>query len=149
MIFLENKLNFHVTGKSKGMQTIAKSDQHTITIDEPPVMGGEDTGPDPLTTFLCALSGCENVVANVVAKELKFDLQEIEFDIRGVVDRRGFMGDPNVKPYFEKVTIDAKVQTSESEERIAELWRITDSRCPLYTTLKAAGVELESKWSKA
>lgn len=149
MIFLENKLNFHVTGKSKGMQTIAKSDQHTITIDEPPVMGGEDTGPDPLTTFLCALSGCENVVANVVAKELKFDLQGIEFDIRGVVDRRGFMGDPNVKPYFEKVTIDTKVQTSETEERIAELQRITDSRCPLYTTLKAAGVELKSKWSKA
>jgi putative redox protein len=146
---MKNQMTFHVTGSSKGMQTVVSSKQHTITIDEPPAMGGQDTGPDPLTTLLGALAGCENVVANLVAKELNFDLQGIEFDIQGTIDTRGLMGDPNVKPYFQQVTIHAKVKTNESQERIEELQRITDSRCPVYTTLKAAGIPLQSKWTKA
>ncbi|CAH0344548.1 OsmC family protein [Bacillus sp. CECT 9360] len=146
---MEHKLNFHVTGTTKGMQTIVKSSKHSITIDEPPVMGGHDSGPDPLTTLLSALAGCENVVANLVAKEMNFDLQTIEFDIKGVLDRRGLMGDPSVKPYFEKVMIEAKVTTSESQERINELQKLTDSRCPVYTTLEAAGIPLETTWTKA
>jgi putative redox protein len=146
---MENQMTFHVTGSSKGMQTVVRSRQHTITIDEPPAMGGQDTGPDPLSTLLSALAGCENVVANMVAKELNFDLQGIEFDIKGTIDPRGFMGDQSIKPYFQQVTIHAKVKTSESQERIDELRRITDSRCPVYTTLKAAGVQLQSTWTKA
>ncbi|GIM45833.1 hypothetical protein DNHGIG_13820 [Collibacillus ludicampi] len=102
-----------------------------------------------MSLVLSALAGCENIVANLVAKEINFDLQGIEFDIRGEFDPRGLMGDPNVRPYFEKVTIHAKVKTSESEDRLKELQEITDSRCPVYTTLKAAGVELESNWVKA
>ncbi|WP_282201373.1 OsmC family protein [Collibacillus ludicampi] len=122
---------------------------HEIIIDTTPAFGGKETGPDPLSLVLSALAGCENIVANLVAKEINFDLQGIEFDIRGEFDPRGLMGDPNVRPYFEKVTIHAKVKTSESEDRLKELQEITDSRCPVYTTLKAAGVELESNWVKA
>jgi putative redox protein len=143
------KLNMRVSGNGKGMQTVLKAGNHTVTIDEPPAMGGQDSGPDPLTTLLSALAGCENVVANMVAKEMEFDLQGIEFDIKGVLDPRGFMGDPNVRTYFEKVTIQAKVKTSESEERIKELQTKTDSRCPVYNTLKAADVEIETNWTKA
>jgi uncharacterized OsmC-like protein len=131
-----------ITAVSEGMQTRARSKNHTLIIDEPPHMGGKDEGPNPLGTLLSALAGCENVIANMVAKEMNFDLQGIEFDIRGEFDMRGLMGDPNVRPYFEKVTINAKVKTSESEERIKELQEKTDSRCPVYTTLKAAGVEI-------
>ncbi|WP_419881378.1 OsmC family protein [Peribacillus sp. B-H-3] len=146
---MENLINFHVTGSSKGLQTIAKTGKHTLTIDEPPVMGGQDSGPNPLQTLLSALSGCENIVANVVAREMEFDLQGIDFDIKAVLDRRGFMGDPNVKPYFQSVNIEAKVKTSEPQERIDELQRITDSRCPIYATLSAAGIPIETNWTKA
>lgn len=100
-------------------------------------------------TLLSALAGCENVIANMVAKEMDFDLQGIEFDIRGEFDPRGLMGEAGIRPYFEKVTVEAKVKTNESEERIQELQEITDSRCPVYTTLKAAGVEMVPHWVKA
>ncbi|MBH8605740.1 OsmC family protein [Thermoactinomyces sp. CICC 10522] len=138
-----------ITAVSQGMQTKARSKNHEIIIDEPPVMGGQDTGPNPLGTLLSALAGCENVIANMVAKEMNFDLQGIEFDIRGEFDPAGLMGDPNVRPYFERVTIHAKVKTSEPEERIKELQEKTDLRCPVYTTLKAAGVEMVPNWVKA
>jgi putative redox protein len=35
------------------------------------------------------------------------------------------------------------------QERINELQEKTDKRCPVYTTLKAAGIELEPNWVKA
>jgi putative redox protein len=138
-----------ITAISQGMQTHARIKNHEIIIDTTPAFGGKETGPDPLSLLLSALAGCENIMANIVAKEINFDLQGIEFDIRGEFDPRGLMGDPNVRPYFEKVTVHAKVKTSESEDRIKELQEITDSRCPVYTTLKAAGVELEVNWVKA
>ncbi|QST00257.1 OsmC family protein [Pontibacillus sp. ALD_SL1] len=140
---------FHVTTNSKGMKTEIKADEHTFVIDEPPKMGGTNEGADPLSTLLGSLAGCETVVANMVAKEINFDLESIEFNIDGSLDPRGLMGDENVRPYFQTVTVHALVHTSETQERINELQRITDKRCPVYTTLEAAGVELTPKWEKA
>lgn len=145
---MENKLTFEVSGKGIGMKTELAAGNHTIILDELPKMGGDDAGPDPLTALLAALAGCENVLANIVAEELEFDLEEIEFHIKGIIDPRGFMGDPAVKPYFEKITVDAKVKTSESQERVNLIKQGADSRCPVFTILKAAGVELETNWVK-
>jgi putative redox protein len=146
---MATKTKIHITGETNGLQTVVKAGKHTVIVDEPVAMGGKDEGADPLSTLLSALAGCENVIAHLVAKEINFDLQGIEFDITGILDPRGFMGDPNVKPYFEKVMINAKVKTSETQERVDELQKITDARCPVFTTLKAAGIELEVNWQKA
>ncbi|WP_280771855.1 OsmC family protein [Salipaludibacillus daqingensis] len=146
---MAEKMTFNVTGTTEKMKANLKSNQHTIIIDEPPNMGGSDEGPDPISNMLASLAGCENVIANMVAKEMKFDLESIEFDIRGELDPRGLMGNASVRPFFEKVQVDAKVSTSESQDRIDELKEKTDARCPVFTTLKAAGVELEANWVKA
>ncbi|SFP88623.1 OsmC family protein [Salibacterium halotolerans] len=142
-------MNFHISSESENMKTVAESGKHRIEIDEPQSLGGNDTAPDPLTTMLGSLAGCENVVANFVAKELDFDLQGLTFDISGDIDPRGMQGVEGVRPYFQTVTVHAKVTTSESEERVQELKRLTDARCPVFTTLEAAGVELNTTWEKA
>ncbi|WP_035051007.1 OsmC family protein [Carnobacterium pleistocenium] len=137
-----------ITATSKGMQTIINSKGHEIIIDEPLQMGGKDEGANPLGAFIASLAGCENAIANMVAKEIDFDLQGIAFDIRAEMNPEGMMGNKNVRPYFQSVTINARVKTSESEERIIELQQIVDSRCPIYTTLKAADVEMTPIWTK-
>jgi putative redox protein len=142
----KSTMKFAITGEAKGMQTIVKTGEHQLTIDEPENMGGTDTGADPLSSLLGTLAGCENVIAHFVAKEMDFNLDGISFDIKGELDSRGLMGDQEVRPYFEKVQIEARVQTNESEERIKELQEKTDQRCPVYTMMKAAGVKLEAKW---
>ncbi|SDJ36373.1 OsmC family protein [Salimicrobium halophilum] len=146
---MADEMTFRIESKGKGMRSDVETRKHSMVVDEPPNMGGEDTGPDPLTMMLSALAGCENVVASMVAEELAFDLEGIDFDISGTIDPRGLKGVEGVRPYFQTVTIEAKVKTSETEERIAELQRITDQRCPVYTTMEAAGVDLKSDWSKA
>ncbi|MGD6818585.1 OsmC family protein [Metabacillus sp. 84] len=143
-----SKMIERITSVSEGVQTKVTSKNHTLIIDEPASMGGKDEGPNPLATLLGALSGCETVVAGMVAKEMNFDLQGIDFDISGELDPRGMMGDENVRPYFNKITINAKVKTTESDDRIQELKEKTDSRCPVFTTLKAADIEMIANWVK-
>lgn len=134
---------------SKGMYTEGNSHDHKVIIDEPQNMGGTDQGANPLATLLISLTGCENAIANFVAKEINFDLKGIEFEVRGDIDPRGMMGDETVRPYFKKITVDAKVSTSETDERVQELQKIVDARCPIYTTMVAADVEMVANWSKA
>lgn len=134
---------------SKGMYTEGNSHDHKVIIDEPQNMGGTDQGANPLATLLISLTGCENAIANFVAKEIDFDLKGIEFEVRGDIDPRGMMGDETVRPYFKKITVDAKVNTSETEARVQELQKIVDARCPIYTTMVAADVEMVANWSKA
>ncbi|WP_214879320.1 MULTISPECIES: OsmC family protein [unclassified Exiguobacterium] len=134
---------------SKGMYTEGNSHNHKVIIDEPQNMGGTDQGANPLATLLISLTGCENAIANFVAKEINFDLKGIEFEVRGDIDPRGMMGDETVRPYFKKITVDAKVSTSETDARVQELQKIVDARCPIYTTMVAADVEMVANWSKA
>ena len=144
-----NKMKLRVTGTTDGVTTEVKAGKHTLILDEAAQMGGKDAGANPLQYLLTALAGCENVTANFVAKQMEFDLQGITFEINGEFDPRGFMGDPNVRTFFEKVTVDAKVQTSESEERVKELQKMVEARCPVYGTFKAAGIEMIDSWTKA
>ncbi|RWZ60546.1 OsmC family peroxiredoxin [Halobacillus fulvus] len=143
------KMNETITAVSKGMKTKGVSHDHQMVIDEPANMGGTDEGANPLATLLTSLAGCENVIANFVAKEIDFDLQGIDFEINGELDPRGMMGEGGIRPYFQKVTVEANVHTSESEERIQKLQEIVDQRCPVFTTLEAADVEMIPKWVKA
>ncbi|SDO24937.1 OsmC family protein [Alkalicoccus daliensis] len=143
---MAEKMTFQVDGTTQNMTSNLTANGHSITIDEPESMGGENKGPDPLSNMLASLAGCENVVANMVAKEMDFDLRGITFSVHGELDPRGLMGTADVRPYFQKVSIEAKLETDESEERIQELKEKTDARCPVYTTLEAAGVALSSDW---
>ncbi|HLR07722.1 MAG TPA: OsmC family protein [Bacillota bacterium] len=102
------KLKMQVSGENEGIKSIVKAGRHELIVDEGSQVGGNDEGPNPLQYMLIALAGCENVVAHAVAKEMAFDLQGLTFDISGEFDPRGFMGDPNVRTYFETVTINVK-----------------------------------------
>ncbi|WNS80347.1 OsmC family protein [Domibacillus sp. DTU_2020_1001157_1_SI_ALB_TIR_016] len=146
---LKDKMTFHVTGTTEKLKTTIQSKQHTIILDEPPAVGGGDKGSDPLSYLLASLAGCENIIAYMVAQEMNFDLQSMEMDVKGVLDPLGMRGEPGVQVFFEKVSFKAKVSTSESEERLAELKEKTDARCPVLTMMKAAGIELETEWVKA
>lgn len=143
---MAEKMTFEVTGTTKDMTANLETNGHQITIDEPASMGGTNKGPDPLGNLLASLAGCENVIATMVAKEMDFDLKGITFAIHGELDPRGLMGTADVRPYFQKVSIEAKVETDEPNDRIQELREKTDARCPVYTTLEAADVELTSDW---
>jgi putative redox protein len=142
-------IKFNVEGKGNEMRTDAIAGKHSIAIDEPESFGGKDSAIDPLSAFLASLMACENVMAQIIAQEMKFDLTGISFNVEGNLDIRGLMGDLEKKPYFENVRVLAYVETSESQERISELQRMVDLRCPIFRTIKDAGIPIENHWIKA
>lgn len=129
----------------KIMQASIVGGKHSFIIDEPANMGGTDEGIDPLSALLGSLIGCENVIIKLVAKEMNFNVGEIEFEVDGTIDIRGLMGTPDVKTYFDTVTIKVTLETDEPADRIAELKEKTEARCPVFQTLKAADVKLIQK----
>jgi putative redox protein len=80
---------------------------------------------------------------------VKIYLHGISFDVEGELDISGLMGNLEVKPYFEKVVVKAVVETSESQERIHEMQAAVDLRCPVFRTIKDAGIPIENQWVKA
>ncbi|MCH6265361.1 OsmC family protein [Neobacillus citreus] len=146
---MRQQMTVKVQGIGNGMRTDSVAGKHKIAIDEPVTMGGQDSAIDPLSTFLASLIGCENVMAQIIAKEMNFDLQGISFEVEGDLDISGLMGNLEVKPYFEKVVIKATVETSESQDRIDELKEAIDLRCPVFRTIKDAGISIENHWLKA
>ncbi|MDF2854668.1 MAG: osmotically inducible protein [Neobacillus sp.] len=140
--------SFKVVGKGNGMRTDAIAGKHTLAIDEPESFGGKDSAIDPLSAFLASLMACENVMAQIIAKEMKFDLKKISFEAEGKIDLAGLMGDVTVKPYFQQVVVKGYIETSESEERMAELQQAVDMRCPVFRTIKDAGIPVENRWVK-
>lgn len=146
---MTNKMTLKVTAQTEGITVKAHTGKNEFIIDEGTQMGGQGLGPNPLQSVLGALAACENVTARTVAREMNFTIDDLSFDIKGQFDPRGFMGDASVRPYFESITVEAKIQTSESAERIKELQEKVESRCPVYTMLKAANVQMNDTWTKA
>ncbi len=141
----------NVKAEGSGMKAVTETEkgQRVIT-DEAVEMGGTDAGANPLETLLGALAGCETVVANMAAKEMGIELEGLEFDIKGYFDPRGFMGEPNVCPYFQKVEITAYVATDATEQQVEELHKKANSRCPVFTMISSTkDVEVESRWIKS
>ncbi|UGB30982.1 MULTISPECIES: OsmC family protein [Bacillales] len=142
-------LKFGIESTSQQVTTEVKAGAHTFYVDEPKNLGGNDKGANPLNTLLGSLAGCENYIANIVAKEMKFNLNGIDFKIEGALDPKGLMGDPSVKQYFQTLKIEALVDTDESDERIQELKEKTDSRCPVFNILKDTNfIQIQSTWKR-
>jgi uncharacterized OsmC-like protein len=117
-------------------------------VDEPRSLGGTDEGPNPVEFVLAGLSSCASVMIALIAKEIKFSYDAVEFSNTGEIDLRGLMGDENVSPHFQSVEFDVVFETNESEERIQELKSIVEKRCPVINLLVDAGVPVKSNWYK-
>lgn len=142
-------MNVKVNGTGTVMRLDAVAGKHQIAVDEPVTMGGKDSAADPLSTFLASLLACENVMAQIIAKEMEFDLQGISFETEGTIDVSGLMGNLEVDPKFQEVKVKAYVTTNESQERIDQMRNAVDQRCPIFRTIKDAGIPITNEWVKA
>lgn len=138
------------TGKwESGVKTnISVRNFPVFSMDEPAQLGGDDAGPMPLEYVVAALNGCNGVMIPLVAKELDFTFSDIDFETTGIVDTRGLLGEEGVRTHFQKIRFHVNIQTEESEERIEQLKKEVERRCPVYNLFVDAGIEVDTKWSK-
>jgi putative redox protein len=119
-----------------GMRVEGQAKSHTIIIDQPADMGGDDAGPNPLEYLLVALGSCLGTVAAIVAKQERIKLEGFSVDVEGDYDLDFLMGkttdgEGGFLEIRQKVFIDADL----TDEEKSTFFEKVHSRCPVTGSL--------------
>jgi uncharacterized OsmC-like protein len=116
----------------------AKVGKFTLACDEPLALGGMNKAPTPLEFFMASIGFCENVMFTRHATLLNLQFDSLETSVRGHWDRRGQYAMGGSEPSFKDVTIETKVTTRDSVEKVVEVTRRALGGCPMHATIMKA-----------
>ena len=120
-----------------GEEDPSRDEEFTLEGDEPPVLLGQNRGPNAVELVLAALGACYAVgyVANAAARGI--ELEEMEYDVEGDLDVHDFLGlDEGPRPGFTQIRAHARVKApGASEEELKELCRYVQDTSPIRDVL--------------
>ncbi len=118
-----------------GLQVEGVSRNFKIIMDEPADMGGTNVGMNPVEATLCALGGCQSIVAAAFAQAQGVKFEEFYVDIEGDIDLDGFMGKSDVRPGLQEIRFTMHFKTDESQEKMEKFAEFIEKTCPVGDTL--------------
>jgi len=107
-----------------------------LDVDEPPLIGGTDTGPTPVELVLAALGTCQEIVYATYARVLDIPLNGVSVSAEGRLDLRGFFGVADVPAGFQNVSFTVDVDSPAPPEDVARLVEAVNAHCPVLDILK-------------
>lgn len=128
------------SGASKDHQ---RDEPFILDADEPPVLLGEDSAPNPVEYLLHALVGCvtTSLVYHAAAKGIK--LQEVETSAVGAIDLHGFLGlDDSVRRGYQNIRIKFRIKADVPDEQLEELCQLGPTYSPVFDSI-SRGVNVE------
>jgi uncharacterized OsmC-like protein len=115
-----------------GQEDASRTRAFVLEGDEPPVLLGENAGPNAVESLLQALASCLSVgfVYNAAAQGV--NVKNLEFDLEGVLDLRAFLGlTDEVRPGYSEIRLDYRVDTDAPAEKVDELWAHVEKTSPV------------------
>jgi len=112
------------------------ADPFELDADEPPLLLGEDIGPNPVEYALTALAACVTtaLVYHAAAKGIK--LNAVEARLEGDIDLRGFLGiSDDVRRGYENIRIYYKIDADVPNEQLEELIQMGTKYSPVFDTI--------------
>lgn len=107
-----------------------------IVVDEPPELGGQDKGANPVELLLVSLGACQEIMYSAMAAMMGIRLDEVKVDLKGTLDLKGLFGmDPAIPPGYQKITYETTLKSPASEEELRKLVEAVESHCPVLDTL--------------
>jgi uncharacterized OsmC-like protein len=104
-----------------------------------PATGGSGSELCSGDMLLEALAACMGVTIKAVGTALDFRMDDARVEVEGDLDFRGTLGVDKEAPVgFRAIRVKVQLQTSETEERIASLLRLSERYCVVYQTLARA-----------
>ena len=117
-------------------RTEARIREFTLSVDEPPLIGGTDTGPTPVELVLAALGTCQEIVYATYARVLGIPLERVDVTAEGRLDLRGFFGVDDLPAGFQDVTFTVDIESPAPAGEIARLVETVNAHCPVLDILK-------------
>jgi len=111
-------------------------DPFELDADEPPLLLGEDIGPNPVEYALTALAACVTtaLVYHAAARGIK--LNAVESRLEGDIDLRGFLGiSDDVRRGYENIRIYYKIDADVPDEELEELIQMGTKYSPVFDTI--------------
>ena len=107
-----------------------------LVVDEPPVMGGTNQGPNPVELVLAALGTCQEIMYVAFAALMGIRLDGVEVSLKGRMDLKGmFAVDDTAPPGFERVEYETRLSSPEPPERVRALVETVERHCPVLDVL--------------
>lgn len=134
-----------VQGFHAAKQEIDHKQTFELHCDEPAILAGADDGANPVEHLLNALAGCvtTSMVAHAAVRGI--EIQELESELEGDIDLRGFFGLADVPKGYTAIRVKFKVKTdAENIEKLKALASLS----PVYNTLingAKVDIQIESK----
>ncbi len=141
---------FVVDGQGTGVAQdliVAGDNAHQFSADTYTAFGGADAAPSPLAYTLGALTSCNQITAQLVAKDLGVTLGAFTFHAQGDLDPSVFVGGADGNPNFDSVTVEASVETDADDATFDTLVSELERRCPVTQLFKRSGLKYTSTWS--
>jgi uncharacterized OsmC-like protein len=114
-----------------------------LEADEPRVLLGQDSAPNPVEYLLHALVACVTsaLVYHAAAKGIK--LEEVETRAEGTIDLHGFLGlDDSVRRGYKNIAIKFRIKADVPDEQLEELCRLGPTYSPVFDSI-TRGVNVE------
>jgi putative redox protein len=122
----------------EGLRSETKIRQFNVTVDEPPNLGGTDTGPNPVEFVLAALATCQEITYRAYATALGIPLKSVSVTLEGSLDLRGFFAvKDGVRAGFNDVRGVVNLKSSAPDAELAKLKDVVDAHCPVLDILRA------------
>lgn len=124
---------FRATGSGgDGVRSDIRIGEHAVLVDEPPALGGGNAAPNPVQFALASLLSCQVVTYRFRAARLGIPLDDMQVDVEGDLDVRGFFGlDDDVRPGFGAVRLVVGLRGQASEEDYQRRREAVDAHCPV------------------
>lgn len=117
-------------------KTVVNARNFEMVIDEPPHLGGEDKGANPVEYVLGALSGCLTVVGHLVAKEMGFTLRSMHMEMNGNLNPARFMGQSrDERAGFKAIEVTINADADADEQTLKKWVKQIEERCPVSDNL--------------
>ena len=120
-----------------GIEDSSRARPFVLEGDEPPVLLGENAGPNAVEAVLHALASCLAVgfVYNAAAQGIT--VEALEFDLEGDIDLHGFLGlSDTVRPGYENVRLTYRVQSDAPREKLEALCDYVQKTSPVLDIIR-------------
>jgi uncharacterized OsmC-like protein len=127
-----------------GQEDTSRTEPFVLDVDEPPVLLGENQGPNAGEYLLHALAACLTGTLVYHAAARGIALEGLDCTIEGDVDLHGFLGlDESVRPGFENIRVAFNAAGDFDDEQLAELASLTQYSAVRDTVANPVPVAIE------
>ena len=120
-----------------GQEDTSRSKPFVLEGDEPPVLLGNNAGPNAVEAVLHALASCLSVgfVYNAAAQGIKID--SLDFKLEGDLDLHAFLGlSDKVRPGYEQIRLTYRVKSNAPREKLEALCEYVQRTSPVLDIIR-------------